>query len=515
MVQGLLRAPIINLGIEPGLHGYVQGNVQFALTDELTYEIRPIPSLLRGTRRVYGSFGFVLVVEKDTVFQHLQSLEPAPGTMSPTRRVSFAEKYQCVVTTSKGFACRSIRIMLEAINRSYPGTPVFYLGDCDPSGLMIYLQYRFGSRKSALDCPFSSEMHYIGVRLSDIIEPDQSENAPMISIERLHACGILEETCSASALDFLLDQVVVPIPVNEIGRLETLCYGQSYNHFHSYLRPLHILPERSPVTSRGHRRAPEPEDNEYFFESSVQQEEEESAEPEESATGLLSTTTPGSFEVGSRRLGEGPRYEDSDNESNPIVTESESAHGTHVTECKTAVAKAIAHEAMLESAYAFQTEGKTGLGDVPLNRIAWKSQAYGKSSRQLVMNSVIIQCSENADYETEDPESAESIIPLEDESSRSLRQMGVRISSLAVESRYLNGFTNKSLAGPPVPQSCCGRKAIGHQAASLALVAAEMNLMQRLRLKCEIEALETISEGALERYIVSFIRRTHPECLPG
>ncbi|KAM5571457.1 DNA topoisomerase 6 subunit A-like [Rosa sericea] len=99
---------------------------------------------------------FVIVVEKDTVFERLAE-------------DGFCEKYRCIIITRKGMPGVDTRIFLHKISIELQ-LPVFAVMDCNPYGLRIYSVYRYGSKKMSYDrdnltTPY---IQLLGIRYSDI-----------------------------------------------------------------------------------------------------------------------------------------------------------------------------------------------------------------------------------------------------------------------------------------------------------------------------------------------------------
>lgn len=81
----------------------------------------------------------ILIVEKETIFHNIISHE---GFKS-----SFAARF--LVITGKGYPDYLTKFFLKRLTLLKPQMGLFYFGDLDAYGLEIYLNYVFGSRKSA------------------------------------------------------------------------------------------------------------------------------------------------------------------------------------------------------------------------------------------------------------------------------------------------------------------------------------------------------------------------------
>ncbi|TGZ55309.1 hypothetical protein CRM22_010465 [Opisthorchis felineus] len=81
---------------------------------------------------------FILVVEKDAVFQKLLS-ENFYGTFKP-----------CLLITAKGYPDLRTRCLLSLINRQHPSLPILGLFDADPHGLGVFCTYKYGTRNPTM-----------------------------------------------------------------------------------------------------------------------------------------------------------------------------------------------------------------------------------------------------------------------------------------------------------------------------------------------------------------------------
>ena len=93
----------------------------------------PISSGMEYT--IQGNLEFVIVVEKDTVFDTLRS------SMIWTR-------LPCVLITGRGKPDEYTRYLVSSLAKRTHAT-VVYLGDWNPHGMEIYLCYRIGSYEMA------------------------------------------------------------------------------------------------------------------------------------------------------------------------------------------------------------------------------------------------------------------------------------------------------------------------------------------------------------------------------
>ena len=103
---------------------------------------------------------FVLVVEKEAVFAHLNGKLP-----------------DGILITGKGFPDHATRRLLNAISVTYPSAPIFGLVDSDPHGILILRTYEQGA-KQEFDTDYMRPLKimYLGVYILDLtLDPKSSE----------------------------------------------------------------------------------------------------------------------------------------------------------------------------------------------------------------------------------------------------------------------------------------------------------------------------------------------------
>ncbi|CAA7016316.1 unnamed protein product [Microthlaspi erraticum] len=97
----------------------------------------PVPVLVEEVEDVVSLAEYILVVEKETVFQRLAN-------------DMFCKTNRCIVITGRGYpdvsTRRFLRLLMEKLH-----LPVHCLVDCDPYGFEILATYRFGSMQMAYD----------------------------------------------------------------------------------------------------------------------------------------------------------------------------------------------------------------------------------------------------------------------------------------------------------------------------------------------------------------------------
>ncbi len=156
---GILREELLILSKEKGK---VVGNMRIRSGDDVidlsrmghgAYSIEPTPDLIEF---LDVDAEFVLVVEKDAVFQQLH-------------RYGFWKKYKAILITSAGQPDRATRRFVRRLNDEL-GLPVYILADSDPYGWYIYSVFKIGS----ITLSYESERlatpaaRFIGVNMTDV-----------------------------------------------------------------------------------------------------------------------------------------------------------------------------------------------------------------------------------------------------------------------------------------------------------------------------------------------------------
>jgi DNA topoisomerase-6 subunit A len=128
---------------------------------------------------------YVLVVEKDAIFQRLNDYE-------------FWRRNKCLLITGKGQADRATRRMVKRLNEEWE-LPIYVLTDADPFGWYIYSTYRAGSislsyESFRLACP---EAKFLGMTMTDLekyeIPKDHLIKANDIDIKRAKELLVSDE----------------------------------------------------------------------------------------------------------------------------------------------------------------------------------------------------------------------------------------------------------------------------------------------------------------------------------
>ncbi|XP_040932527.1 meiotic recombination protein SPO11-1 isoform X2 [Gossypium hirsutum] len=114
-----------------------------------------IPVLVEDVKDLVSAALYILVVEKESVFQRLENDK-------------FCSKNRCIVITGRGYpdvpTRRFLRLLVDKL-----GLPVYCLVDCDPYGFDILATYRFGSMQMAYDAKFLRvpQIQWLGAFPSD------------------------------------------------------------------------------------------------------------------------------------------------------------------------------------------------------------------------------------------------------------------------------------------------------------------------------------------------------------
>ncbi|MCI4435784.1 MAG: DNA topoisomerase IV subunit A [Ignisphaera sp.] len=156
---GLLREEMLILSKEKGK---VVGDMRIRSGDDVidlskmghgAYAIEPTPDLIEF---IDVNAEFVLVVEKDAVFQQLH-------------RAGFWRKYKAILVTSAGQPDRATRRFVRRLNEEL-NLPVYILTDADPYGWYIYSVFRIGSITLSYESErlATPKAKFLGVSMTDI-----------------------------------------------------------------------------------------------------------------------------------------------------------------------------------------------------------------------------------------------------------------------------------------------------------------------------------------------------------
>lgn len=168
----LLREEMLILSKEKGK---VVGNMRIRSGDDVidlskmghgAYAIEPTPDLIEF---IDVDAEFVLVVEKDAVFQQLH-------------RAGFWRKYKAILITSAGQPDRATRRFVRRLNDELK-LPIYILTDADPYGWYIYSVFRIGSITLSYESErlATPEAKFLGVSMVDIYGHKKLRKKPYLN----------------------------------------------------------------------------------------------------------------------------------------------------------------------------------------------------------------------------------------------------------------------------------------------------------------------------------------------
>ncbi|WCJ33080.1 Spo11/DNA topoisomerase VI subunit A protein [Euphorbia peplus] len=158
----LMQCSRHNLHVVPVGNGLVMGWLRFVEAGRkfdcinCPSNAHPIPVHVDEVKDIVSVAKYILVVEKESVFQRLANDR-------------FCNSNHCIVITGRGYpdipTRRFLRLLVETLC-----LPVYCLVDCDPYGFDILTTYRFGSMQMAYDAKFLRvpEIRWLGAFPSDI-----------------------------------------------------------------------------------------------------------------------------------------------------------------------------------------------------------------------------------------------------------------------------------------------------------------------------------------------------------
>ncbi|XP_043502307.1 meiotic recombination protein SPO11 [Polistes fuscatus] len=164
--------------------GLAAGDLTLYFTDNQIIDCRVpggvlIPQIISNIISIRTNGKFVLVVEKDTIFQKL--LEE-----------NITKLLNCILITGKGYPDIATRMLIKLLSEKV-NLPIYIVVDADPFGVDIMCVYRFGSsslskKNDSLACPairwlgvHPSELGVLGVKTSPLSERDLSKLASIKS----------------------------------------------------------------------------------------------------------------------------------------------------------------------------------------------------------------------------------------------------------------------------------------------------------------------------------------------
>ncbi|XP_011871069.1 PREDICTED: meiotic recombination protein SPO11 [Vollenhovia emeryi] len=160
-VANLLKCAPWDLGLLATAKGLVAGNMTITLDDQVIDCTIPggvqIPQIISKIISIRVKANFVLVIEKDAIFQKLLE-ENCPRALS------------CILVTGKGYPDVGTRMLVKILSEKMD-LPIYIVVDADPFGIDIMLIYRFGSsslyrENETLACP---NARWLGIHPSELI----------------------------------------------------------------------------------------------------------------------------------------------------------------------------------------------------------------------------------------------------------------------------------------------------------------------------------------------------------
>ncbi len=169
---GMLREEMLILSKEKGK---VVGNMRIRSGNDVidlskmghgAWAIEPTPDLIEF---IDVDADFVLVVEKDAVFQQLH-------------RYGFWRRYRAILVTSAGQPDRATRRFVRRLNEEL-GLPVYVLTDADPYGWYIYSVFKIGSITLSYESErlATPKAKFLGVSMTDIFGDPETGKKPYLS----------------------------------------------------------------------------------------------------------------------------------------------------------------------------------------------------------------------------------------------------------------------------------------------------------------------------------------------
>lgn len=136
-ICSMLNVQEFELGVLSSSKGLIAGDLVIIIGDERIdcTTTQAVPSNPSAVTAFESTADYVLVVEKDTVFQRLVS----DNIFERVHR-------RIVLITAKGFPDVNTRVLLKKLSTEMPLLPIYILVDADPHGVEIMCTYKFGSK---------------------------------------------------------------------------------------------------------------------------------------------------------------------------------------------------------------------------------------------------------------------------------------------------------------------------------------------------------------------------------
>lgn len=241
----LLNVQEKDLSVMASAKGLIYGDITITFANKETMNCnrtQQVPQNVSEIETISTKAKFVLIVEKDTVFQKL--------TNDPVGK-NFCEKI--ILITAKGYPDISTRLLIKKID-ALLNIPIYILVDADPHGIDIMCTYKFGSFNKIFEAEDLAvpKVRYIGIMPSDIeslnilVSETTAEDLKKTDemLQRPYVRGRLREelfwikTCKKKAeienmyqlsMDFFLNSYIPEKVMNlEPYELETLLLSQPF-----------------------------------------------------------------------------------------------------------------------------------------------------------------------------------------------------------------------------------------------------------------------------------------------
>ncbi|KAI5315749.1 hypothetical protein L3X38_044925 [Prunus dulcis] len=146
--------------------------VVYGIIDDICCMLRCTSLSLRvvsdTTGTIIGPFTFVC---GDTPHKCSSSAEKIPSCelIADTRRIFMRMLIKCIMVSGQGYGDRSTKVFLKKLHRELR-IPILAIVDCNPYGLQILFDYKYGSANSAFDSVNLAigDIRWLGVRPSDL-----------------------------------------------------------------------------------------------------------------------------------------------------------------------------------------------------------------------------------------------------------------------------------------------------------------------------------------------------------
>lgn len=151
-----------DLGVMASAKGLIVGDIKMVFSNDDIVDcirVQQVPQNVSDIKNFITNAEFVLIVEKDTVFQKFLN--------DPLGREFLANT---VMITAKGYPDISTRLLVKRINDLLVDIPIYILVDADPYGIEIMCTYKFGSFTKIFNAEQYAvpKIRYLGLMPSDL-----------------------------------------------------------------------------------------------------------------------------------------------------------------------------------------------------------------------------------------------------------------------------------------------------------------------------------------------------------